>query len=77
MVRSLRMECPTAIILSDAYYIATADYFESVDQLCHLVGSREEFMTARTYTNQMHANCRTARSALEKHRAEHGCFIAS
>jgi len=71
------MECPTAIILSDAYYMATADYFEAVDRLCGLVGSSEEFKTARTYTNQMHVNCRTARSALEKHRADHGCFTAS
>ena len=71
------MECPTAIILSDAYYVATADYFEAVDRLCRLVGSSEEFKTARTYTNQMHTNCRTARSALEKHRADHGCFTAS
>jgi hypothetical protein len=70
------MECPTAIILSETYFIATADYFEAVDRLCVLVGSHPEFKVARTYTNQMHAKCRTARSALEKHRVEHGCFAA-
>ena len=70
------LECPSAIILSDTYFMATADYFEAVDRLCGLVGSREEFKTARTYTNQMHAKCRTARSALEKHRVKHGCFTA-
>jgi hypothetical protein len=74
---SLRVECPTAIILSDAYFIATADYFKAVDKLCGLVGSHDDFKAAKTYTNQMHVECRIARSALEKHRAEHGCFTAS
>jgi hypothetical protein len=71
------LECPAAIILSDTYFIATADYFEAVDRLCGLVGAHEEFKAAKKYTNQMHVKCQTARSALEKHRVEHGCFTAS
>jgi hypothetical protein len=79
MVTSLDrgLECPTAIILSDAYYMATADYFEAVDNLCSLVGTHEQFASAREYANRMHVKCRAARSALEKHRVKHGCFTAS
>jgi hypothetical protein len=70
------LECPSAIILFDTYFMVTADYFEVLDSLCNLVGSDGDLASARAYANRMHVKCRTARSALEKHRVKHGCFTA-
>jgi hypothetical protein len=67
------MECPTANALFDDYSSAAVEYFEAVDKLCRMVGSRAKFANAKTYANQMHMKCRTARSALDMHRAEHCC----
>jgi hypothetical protein len=48
------LECPSAIILSDTYFMATADYFEVLDSLCNLVGSDGDLASARAHANRMH-----------------------
>lgn len=70
------MKCPTAQALFESYSVAATEYFEAAHMLAHLVGSHDEFAAAHRHAEQTGGKCRAARSALEKHRLEHGCNIA-
>ena len=67
------MVCPTATTLFENYARAGVELFESADKVATLVGQHDEFAKAIKYTKQIHAKCSAARSALEQHRAQHGC----
>ena len=62
--------------LFESYSVAATEYFEAAHKLAHLVGSHHEFAAAQQHAEQTGGKCRAARSALEKHRLEHGCNIA-
>ena len=70
------MECATAQLLLVNYSVVAMEYFGATDNLANLVGSHDEFKVAQRYAQQLHAKCREALSALEKHRLEHGCNMA-
>ena len=69
----LRMVCPTAKILFENYADAAMEQFEAADALATLVGLHGQFEEAKKHAEQAHAKCSIARSALEQHRAQHGC----
>jgi hypothetical protein len=60
-------------MLFENYASAAVELFESATKLATLVGQHDQFAEAMKYTKQTHAKCDTARSALEQHRAQHGC----
>jgi hypothetical protein len=70
-----RMACATARILFENYARAAVELFESADNLANLTGQHERFAEAMKYSKQTHEKCSSARSALEQHRAEHGCRV--
>jgi hypothetical protein len=67
------MECPTATTLFDKYARAAVEYFEASDDLSNLVGHHDRFAEGKKFAEQTLQRCRTARLALEQHRAEHNC----
>jgi hypothetical protein len=70
------MECVIAQLLLLDYSVVATEYFGAADDLANLVGSHSKFKVALQHAQQLHAKCREALSALEKHRGEHGCNIA-
>jgi hypothetical protein len=48
-------------------------YFKAVDKLANLAGQHGEFEEAKKVAEEMYAECRAVRLALEQHLAEHRC----
>lgn len=71
------MECPTAKNLLEGFAEAAMKYFDAADKLANLAGSHDQFAVARRHSDELRAKCRVARLALEKHRAEHSCRVAT
>lgn len=68
------MLCDIAITLIEKYSKAAVEHFEAAEEMSKLAGKcSSEFMEAKAIAEDKRAECRTARLALEKHRAEHGC----
>jgi len=65
--------CPTAKILFENYANAAMEQFEAADVLATLMGQHGQFEEAKKHAEQAHEKCSIARSALEQHRAQHGC----
>ena len=67
------MSCRTAFTLFEEYRKATEEFFGATDKLASLVGQHEDFARFKALAEDAHAECRSARLALEQHWKEHGC----
>ena len=67
-----KTECITGRALYEEFAKATRAYFEAAG---NVADSHEQFAAAERHAEEAFRKCRTAHSALEKHRAEHKCTI--
>lgn len=67
------MLCDIALALIETYSKAAVEHFEAAEKMAELVGKHCEFMEAKAIAEDKRVECRTARLALKKHWAEHGC----